>query len=216
MFYKHHSKIIFNSDICRPKTFEMLFSEYVSKRRSEFGGSIEVICGSMFSGKTEELIRRLKRAQIAKLSVEIFKPKTDVRYDESAVVSHNKNIIQCTPVDTSSSILLYGNQVQVVGIDEAQFFDDELPHVCTTLANKGIRVIVAGLDMDYKGNPFGPMPALMAIAESITKVHAVCVQCGSPAMYSYRLVPDESKILLGEQESYEPRCRSCFFAGQNK
>jgi len=190
----------------------MLFSEDVFKRRSEFGGSIEVICGSMFSGKTEELIRRLKRAQIARLSVEIFKPKTDVRYDESAVVSHNKNIIQCTPVDTSSSILLLGSQVQVVGIDEAQFFDDELAHVCTTLANKGVRVIVAGLDMDYQGKPFGPMPQIMSIAESVTKVHAVCVKCGNPALYSYRLVPDDARILLGEQESYEPRCRACFFA----
>ena len=189
----------------------MLFSEDVFKRRNEFGGSIEVICGSMFSGKTEELIRRLRRAQIARLTVEIFKPKTDTRYDETAVVSHNSTSIQSTPVDTSSAILLLGSDVQVVGIDEAQFFDDELPNVCTILANKGVRVIVAGLDMDFKGNPFGPMPQLMAIAESVTKVHAVCVRCGNPALYSYRLVPNPGTILLGEKESYEPRCRTCFY-----
>ncbi len=189
----------------------MLFNEDVFKRRSELGGSIEVICGSMFSGKTEELIRRLRRAQIARLTVEIFKPKKDTRFDETAVVSHNANSIQSTPVDSSSAILLLGSDVQVVGIDEAQFFDDELPNVCTILANRGVRVIVAGLDMDFKGNPFGPMPKLMAIAESITKVHAVCVKCGNPALYSYRLAPDEGTILLGEKESYEPRCRACYY-----
>lgn len=168
----------------------------------------------MFSGKTEELIRRLKRAQIARLRVEIFKPKTDVRYDETAVVSHNQNAIPSNPIDHSSSmLLLITDNVDVVGVDEAQFFDDELPHVCNTLANRGIRVIVAGLDMDFKGIPFGPMPALMAMAESVTKVQAVCVQCGNPAVYSYRLVPDGAKILLGEKESYEPRCRTCFNAG---
>ncbi|MBS7563916.1 thymidine kinase [Mucilaginibacter sp. Bleaf8] len=188
----------------------MLFSEDVFKRRSEHGGSIEVICGSMFSGKTEELIRRLRRAQIARLEVEIFKPKTDTRYDETAVVSHNQTSIPSTPVENASSILLLGSHVQVVGIDEAQFFDDELPHVCNALANKGVRVIVAGLDMDYKGQPFGPMPAIIAMAESVTKVHAVCVKCGNPALYSYRLVPDNSRILLGEKESYEPRCRACY------
>jgi thymidine kinase len=195
----------------RYKEFVMVFNEDVFKRKSEFGGSIEVICGSMFSGKTEELIRRLRRAQIARLTVEIFKPKTDTRFDETAVVSHNANSIQSTPVDTSSAILLLGSDVQVVGIDEAQFFDDELPNVCTILANRGVRVIVAGLDMDYKGNPFGPMPALMAIAESVTKVHAVCVKCGNPALYSYRLAPGEGTILLGEKESYEPRCRACYY-----
>jgi len=188
----------------------MLYSEDVFKRRSELGGSIEVICGSMFSGKTEELIRRLKRAQIARLRVEIFKPRTDTRFDETAVVSHNANYIQSTPVENSSSILLLGSDVQVVGIDEAQFFDDELPNVCNILANRGVRVIVAGLDMDFKGKPFGPMPQLMAIAESVTKVHAVCVLCGNPALYSYRLVPDEATVLLGEKESYEPRCRICY------
>jgi len=189
----------------------MLFGEDVFRRKSELGGSIEVICGSMFSGKTEELIRRLRRAQIARLTVEIFKPKTDTRFDETAVVSHNANSIQSTPVDSSSAILLLGSDVQVVGIDEAQFFDDELTNVCTILANRGVRVIVAGLDMDYKGNPFGPMPQLMAIAESVTKVHAVCVKCGNQALYSYRLAPGESTILLGEKESYEPRCRTCYY-----
>lgn len=192
------------------KVFGMLFSEDVFKRRSEHGGSIEVVCGSMFSGKTEELIRRLRRAQIARLNVEIFKPMTDTRYDEMAVVSHNQNSIPCTPVESSSAILLLGSHVQVVGIDEAQFFDEELAYVCDTLANKGVRVIVAGLDMDYKGKPFGPMPGVMAIAESVTKVHAVCVKCGNPALYSYRLVPDGARILLGEKESYEPRCRNCY------
>ncbi len=188
----------------------MLFSEHNFKRRNDQTGSIELICGSMFSGKTEELIRRLRRAQIARLNVEIFKPKTDVRYDETAVVSHDLNSIQSTPVENASSILLLGTNTQVVGIDEAQFFDDELPSVCNKLANRGIRVIIAGLDMDFQGNPFGPMPALMAIAEEVTKVHAVCVQCGAPATYSYRTVASESRILLGEKESYEPRCRNCY------
>src|ERR1700733_4677562 len=187
--------------------------EDVFKRKSELGGSIEVVCGSMFSGKTEELIRRLNRARIAKLKVEIFSPKTDTRYGENALVSHNANSIQSTPVENASSILLLASDVNVVGIDEAQFFDDELPDVCNVLANKGVRVIVAGLDMDFKGQPFGPMPAIMAIADSVTKLQAVCVQCGNPAMYSYRLVGSESKILLGEKESYEPRCRICYRAG---
>lgn len=190
---------------------QMLFSEQ-NFRRGEFSGSIEVICGSMFSGKTEELIRRLKRAQIAKLNVEIFKPKTDTRYDETAVVSHDLNSIPSTPVDSSSAILLLGTNTQVVGIDEAQFFDDELPEVCNKLALKGIRVVIAGLDMDFLGKPFGPMPALMAIAEHVTKVNAVCMQCGSPAVYSYRTVASEAKVLLGEKESYEPRCRACYNA----
>ena len=188
----------------------MLFNEDVFNRKSEYGGSIEVICGSMFSGKTEELIRRLRRAQIARLSVEIFKPRTDTRFDPYAVVSHNANSILSTPVDHSSSILLLGSEVQVAGIDEAQFFDDELPHVCNILANKGVRVIVAGLDMDFKGEPFGPMPQIMAIAESVTKVHAVCVKCGNPALYSYRFAGSNARIMLGEKESYEPRCRVCY------
>ncbi|MXV51134.1 thymidine kinase [Pedobacter sp. HMF7647] len=191
----------------------MLFTEHNPALRTKPAGSIEVICGSMFSGKTEELIRRLRRAQIARLDVEIFKPKTDTRYDETAVVSHDQNSIHSTPVESSSAILLLGANSQVVGIDEAQFFDDELPEVCTKLANKGIRVIVAGLDMDFLGKPFGPMPALLAIAEDITKVHAICVRCGNPASYSYRTALSESKILLGEKESYEPRCRSCFAEG---
>jgi len=164
----------------------------------------------MFSGKTEELIRRLKRAEIAKLKVEIFKPATDTRYDETAVVSHNYNTISATAVDHSAEILLLSADTQVVGIDEAQFFDDGLPEVCNTLANRGIRVIVAGLDMDFAGQPFGPVPALMAIAELVTKVNAVCVRCGNPAMYSFRRVASEARILLGEKESYEPRCRVCF------
>ncbi|WP_310103036.1 thymidine kinase [Mucilaginibacter pocheonensis] len=188
----------------------MVFSEEVFKRKSEFGGSIELICGSMFSGKTEELIRRLNRARIAKLKVEIFSPKADTRFMEDALVSHNSNSIPSTPVDSASAILLLCNGANVIGIDEAQFFDDELPDVCNALANKGIRVIVAGLDMDFRGRPFGPMPAIMAIAESVTKLQAVCVKCGNPALYSYRLVPDSAKILLGEKESYEPRCRICY------
>jgi thymidine kinase len=146
--------------------------------------------------------------------VEIFKPKTDIRYDETAVVSHNYNSVQSTPVAHSSAILLLAANTQVVGIDEAQFFDENLPEVCNQLANKGIRVIVAGLDMDFSGKPFGPMPALMAIAELVTKVNAVCVCCGSPAMYSYRKVASEAKILLGEKESYEPRCRHCFYTNE--
>jgi thymidine kinase len=188
----------------------MLFSELHFRPSAAPRGSIEVICGSMFSGKTEELIRRLRRAQIAKLNVEIFKPKTDTRYHETQVVSHDLNSIPSTPLENSSSILLLSSNTQVVGIDEAQFFDEELPDVCIKLAAKGIRVIIAGLDMDFKGQPFGPMPALMAIAEDVTKVHAVCVLCGAPAMFSYRTIANETTILLGEKESYEPRCRICF------
>jgi len=191
-----------------------MINEEVFKRKSELGGSIEVVCGSMFSGKTEELIRRLNRARIARLKVEIFSPKADKRYDENALVSHNSNSIPSTPVENASSILLLASDVNVVGIDEAQFFDDELPDVCTVLANRGVRVIVAGLDMDFKGKPFGPMPAIMAVSDSVTKLQAVCVQCGNPAMYSYRLVADDSKILLGEKESYEPRCRICYLAAE--
>lgn len=178
--------------------------------RSRRRGWIEVICGSMFSGKTEELIRRLKRARIAKLSVEIFKPGVDNRYDEAKVVSHDANEIMSTPVPASGNILLMANEVDVVGIDEAQFFDDGLPEVCSQLANQGIRVIVAGLDMDFKGKPFGPMPALLAMAEYITKVHAVCVKCGSLAQYSHRTVHSEKLVLLGETDAYEPLCRECF------
>lgn len=188
----------------------MLFSELHSRAKAGPRGSIEVICGSMFSGKTEELIRRLRRAQIAKLKVEIFKPKTDIRYDERSVVSHDLNSIYSKAVEKSSDILLLHPGTQVVGIDEAQFFDDQLPEVCLKLANEGIRVIVAGLDMDFQGKPFGAMPALMAIAEEVSKVHAICLQCGAPANFSYRTVANETQILLGEKESYEPRCRICF------
>jgi len=173
-------------------------------------GWIEVICGSMFSGKTEELIRRLKRARIAKLKVEIFKPAIDVRYDEQKVVSHDAREIMSTPVPSSSNILLLASGVDVVGIDEAQFFDAELPNVCNQLANMGIRVIVAGLDMDFKGNPFGPIPALLAMAEYITKVHAICVACGNLAQYSHRTIVSEKLVVLGETDAYEPLCRSCF------
>ncbi len=188
----------------------MQITEDIFKRKNESGGSIEVVCGSMFSGKTEELLRRINRVRIAKLSYKVFKPKQDTRYDETDVVSHNSNSIISTPVKKSADILLLAGHSQVIGIDEAQFFDDKLPEVCNALANKGVRVIIAGLDMDFKGRPFGPMPALMAIAESVTKVHAVCVRCGNPALYSYRLVPGKNRILLGEKESYEPRCRICY------
>ena len=189
----------------------MLFSEQYFSNRDRQIGSIEVICGSMFSGKTEELIRRMKRAQFAKLPVQIFKPALDVRYAENEVVSHDSNSIPSTPVEHSSAILLLGGDAKVVGIDEAQFFDDELPNVCIQLANRGIRVIVAGLDMDFQGRPFGPMPNIMAVAEDVYKVHAVCVKCGAPANYSYRITNNENIVLLGEKESYEPRCRFCYY-----
>lgn len=172
-------------------------------------GWIEVVCGSMFSGKTEELIRRLKRAKIANLKVEIFKPGIDVRYDETKVVSHDANSIQSTPLSNSQEILLLTEGVDVVGIDEAQFFDDEIANVCETLASKGIRVIVAGLDMDYLGNPFGQMPNLLAKADYITKLHAICVRCGNIANISYSLTEQEGQVLLGEKDIYEPRCRVC-------
>lgn len=190
-----------------------LFNEPFQRKQLN-RGSIEVICGSMFSGKTEELIRRLRRAEIAKFTVEIFKPAIDTRYDDKAIVSHDLNSIQSTPVNSSESILLLSNNVQVVGIDEAQFFDDELPSVCVKLAAKGVRVIVAGLDMDFMGQPFGPMPNLMAIAEYVTKVQAVCVQCGNAASHSYRKIENENQVMLGEKESYEPRCRICFNLGK--
>lgn len=173
-------------------------------------GRIEVVCGSMFSGKTEELIRRLKRAEFAKQRVEIFKPALDTRYSEIEVVSHDCNSIMSTPVDSSSSILLLSSDIDVVGIDEAQFFDDGLVAVCNELANKGIRVIVAGLDMDFKGVPFGPIPALCAIADEVTKVHAICVRCGALAYVSHRLVNNEKRVMLGEQAEYEPLCRECY------
>ena len=174
------------------------------------GGRIEVICGSMFSGKTEELIRRLRRAKFARQHVEIFKPTVDVRYSDVNVVSHDDNSISSTPVESAQNILLLASGVQVVGIDEAQFFDDGLVDVCNQLANNGVRVIVAGLDMDYMGNPFGPMPKLMAIADDVLKVHAVCVRCGALAQFSHRLAKTDKLVLLGETDSYEPLCRKCF------
>lgn len=174
------------------------------------GGRIEVICGSMFSGKTEELIRRLRRAKFARQSVEIFKPAVDVRYSAVDVVSHDDNSIPSTPVESAQNILLLASSVQVVGIDEAQFFDNGLIDVCNQLANSGVRVIVAGLDMDYQGNPFGPMPKLMAIADDVLKVHAVCVRCGALAQFSHRLAKTDKLVLLGETDSYEPLCRRCF------
>lgn len=173
-------------------------------------GRIEVICGSMFSGKTEELIRRLKRAKFAHQKVEIFKPAIDTRYSEEDVVSHDSNSISSTPLDSSGSILLLSSDIDVVGIDEAQFFDDGLVDVCNTLASRGVRVIVAGLDMDYKGIPFGPMPALMAIADEVTKVHAICVKCGNLAYVSHRTVANDKRVLLGEMAEYEPLCRVCY------
>jgi len=176
-------------------------------------GSIEVICGSMFSGKTEELIRRLKRAKIANLRVEIFKPKIDVRYDVNNIVSHDENAILSTPIDNSQTILLLHNEADVIGIDEAQFFDDQLPDVCDQLALRGHRVIVAGLDMDYTGKPFGQMPFLLSKADYITKLHAICVKCGNIANYSFRKKADRSQVLLGEKELYEPRCRKCYYEG---
>ncbi|MFD3395050.1 thymidine kinase [Aquirufa sp. OSTEICH-129V] len=175
-------------------------------------GWIEVICGSMFSGKTEELIRRLKRAKIAQLRVEIFKPASDTRYHDEDIVSHNQNSIRSTPVLSASEILLLAGDCDVVGLDEVQFFDESIVEVANSLANQGKRVVIAGLDMDFKGIPFGPMPHLMAIAEYVTKVHAVCVQCGDVANYSYRIVDKEETVLLGETESYQARCRACFQA----
>jgi thymidine kinase len=173
-------------------------------------GSIEVIAGSMFSGKTEELIRRLKRAKIARQKVEIFKPEIDVRYSDNKVVSHDENSIQSTPVANSSNILLLASNVDVVGIDEAQFFDKGLTEVVVKIANMGTRVIIAGLDMDFKGKPFGPIPDLMAVADFITKVHAICVKCGNVAQFSHRLSEKEQVVLLGEKDVYEPLCRGCF------
>ena len=173
-------------------------------------GRIEGICGSMFSGKTEELIRRLKRARFANQRVEIFKPLVDVRYSQEEVVSHDSHSIPSTPVDSAESILLLAHNVDVVAIDEAQFFDMNLVRVCQVMANNGIRVIVAGLDMDFQGNPFGPMPDLMAVAEHISKVHAICVRCGDPAQYSHRLSESKRLVELGEKDVYEPLCRHCF------
>ncbi|MDA8531453.1 thymidine kinase [Flavobacteriaceae bacterium] len=187
-----------------------MFLENTVNPKEQFGW-IEVICGSMFSGKTEELIRRLRRAQFAKQKVEIFKPAIDVRYDDERVISHDANEIRSTPVPAASNIPLLADGCDVVGIDEAQFFDDEIVRVCNLLANKGIRVIVAGLDMDFKGNPFGPMPNLMATAEYVTKVHAVCTRTGNLAQYSFRKLNDDKLVLLGEVNEYEPLSRGAFY-----
>ncbi|MDB9826665.1 thymidine kinase [bacterium] len=192
-----------------------MFLENTVNQNEQFGW-IEVICGSMFSGKTEELIRRLKRAQIAKQKVEIFKPTVDNRYDDELVTSHDQNQIRSTPVPAAANIPLLVGDCEVVGIDEAQFFDDEIVQVCNDLANQGKRVIVAGLDMDFKGNPFGPMPALMATAEYVTKVHAVCTKTGNLAQYSFRKSPDDSLVVLGEKEAYEPLSRAAFFKLNNQ
>ncbi len=189
------------------KSFTMFIEPNIKGERR---GWIEVICGSMFSGKTEELIRRLKRARIANLKVEIFKPAVDVRYDEVKIVSHDENAIHSTPIDNSQKILLLAQDVDVVGVDEAQFFDSEITNVCELLALRGTRVIVAGLDMDYKAQPFGQMPNLLAVADYITKLHAICVVCGNIANYSYRTTAEEGQLLLGEKDKYEPRCRHCY------
>ena len=191
-----------------------MFLENV-KHSTHKRGWIEVVCGSMFSGKTEELIRRLKRAQFAKQKVEIYKPQIDTRYHEEKVVSHSGLEIMSTPVPASSNILLLANDVDVVGIDEAQFFDMELVNVCKQLADSGVRVIIAGLDMDFKGNPFGPMPDLLACAEYVTKVHAICMECGSLAHISHRKTADTNLVLLGETDSYEPLCRDCYNAANH-
>ena len=187
-----------------------MFLENTVNQKEQFGW-IEVVCGSMFSGKTEELIRRLKRAKFARQKVEIFKPVIDVRYDEDKVVSHDANEIPSTPVPAAANIPILADGCDVVGIDEAQFFDDEIVRVCNDLANKGVRVIVAGLDMDFKGNPFGPMPALMATAEYVTKVHAVCTRTGNLAQYSYRKSKSDALVLLGEVDEYEPLSRAAYY-----
>ena len=181
--------------------------------KGQRSGWIEVICGSMFSGKTEELIRRLKRAKIANQKVEIFKPRIDTRYDSAKVVSHDENSILAVPVENSQKLLSLSEGVSVIGIDEAQFFDMDLPDICQRLALMGKRVIVAGLDMDFRGKPFGPMPHLLAVAEYITKVHAICQHCGNLATHSYRLSGESETVVLGEKDHYEPRCRTCYHMG---
>ena len=198
-----------------PGEITKMFLENTVNQNEQFGW-IEVICGSMFSGKTEELIRRLKRAQIAQQRVEIFKPAIDTRYDDKLVTSHDQNQIRSTPVPAAANIPLLVNDCEVVGIDEAQFFDDEIVQVCNDLANRGVRVIVAGLDMDFKGNPFGPMPALMATAEYVTKVHAVCTRTGNLAQFSHRTSSDDGIVVLGEKETYEPLSRAAFYKANQK
>ena len=213
----HKAIIIY---ICDPLTGKAIQTDHILTYKSKEmfleiakkAGSIEVICGSMFSGKTEELIRRMKRAQYAKQKVEIYKPCIDVRYSEDLVVSHDSHSIPSTPIDSPASMLLLSSDVEVVGIDEAQFFDDTIVEVVQTLANRGVRVIIAGLDTDFMGKPFGPMPALMAVAEEIQKVHAICVKCGSPANHSHRLSASDDLVVLGEKDIYEPLCRHCYNA----
>lgn len=191
---------------------------FLEKERNNSGraGWIEVICGSMFSGKTEELIRRLNRARIARQKVEIFKPAVDTRYDETDVVSHDAKAVSSTPVENATQILFYAQDFEVVGIDEAQFFGEELVSVCNELAKNGKRVVVAGLDMDYLGSPFGPIPKLMAIAEYVTKVHAICIRCGNLANYSHRTVKNDNLVVLGETDVYEPLCRQCFLKARKE
>jgi thymidine kinase len=190
----------------------MFIEPHINNQRR---GWIEVICGSMFSGKTEELIRRLKRATIAHLETKIFKPSIDIRYHQQNIVSHDENAVKSLPIDHSQAILLLTENVDVVAIDEAQFFDEQLPDTCEQLALRGIRVIVAGLDMDYSGKPFGPMPDMLARADYITKLHAICMKCGNIANYSYRKTANDSQVLLGEKDLYEPRCRDCFYKGED-
>ena len=192
-----------------PSPARLMFLERTASR-TQRKGWVEVICGSMFSGKTEELIRRLRRAEFAKQKVEIFKPGIDTRYDENNVVSHEGTTIRSTSVPSSSNLLLLAGDIEVVGIDEAQFFDDGLPSVCVQLAGQGVRVIIAGLDMDFQGRPFGPMPQLMAMAEFVTKVHAICMRCGDLATFSHRTTASQELVVLGETDSYEPLCRGCF------
>jgi thymidine kinase len=192
----------------------MFIEPQISTRKVNNSGWVEVICGSMFSGKTEELIRRLNRARIAKQNLEIFKPAVDIRFHDSDVVSHDENAIRSTPVQFANDILLLAGNCDVIGIDEAQFFDDDLPQVSQQLASQGKRVIIAGLDMDFEGRPFGPVPDLMAMAEFVTKVHAICMKCGAIASYSYRLTENTEKVMLGEKTEYEARCRSCFLEGK--
>lgn len=188
----------------------MQYTQHIENRGEGLRGSIEVVCGSMFSGKTEELMRRIRRAKFANQSIEIFKPALDTRYDETEVVSHDQNSIPSTPVESSASILLMSSGVDVVGIDEAQFFDEGLVQVAQELADRGTRVIIAGLDMDFRRVPFGPMPALCAIADSVDKIHAICVHCGRLANYSHRLVVGEAQVMLGEFKEYAPLCRLCY------
>lgn len=206
---KHKSYICSQTKSILHKEIMVVFSEdHIQETRRR--GRIEVICGSMFSGKTEELIRRMKRAKFARQRVEIFKPAMDTRYSEEEVVSHDSNSISSTPIDSSASILLFSSDKDVVGIDEAQFFDEGLVDVCNQLADGGIRVIVAGLDMDFKRVPFGPIPALCAIADEVTKVHAICVKCGNLAYASHRTTRSDKRVLLGEKADYEPLCRECY------